>query len=80
MEIPTSHVSPEWTATEATPTYIQTSQSQKGDANQLMVMHHAKLTVLQPLGGDCLAVYECQSIPSWLPVHIDMCHCIRQQK
>ena len=56
MEFPTNHVSPQSIATEAISTYIETTQSQKGDASQLEAMSHIPLTVLMSPGLDCKAV------------------------
>ena len=48
LEIPTSQMCPQSIATETIPTYIQTNQSQKGDASQLGALSHIPLTVLLP--------------------------------
>ena len=59
LEIPTGHVSPKSivTETEEIPTYILTSQSQKGDASQSEGMSLTPLTVLLSPGLDCVVVY-----------------------
>ena len=72
MEIPTGHVSPQSTATEAIPTYRYVDQSQKGDANQLEAMSHTQLTVILPSGQDCVAVYG--SVCSAITTHVTMGH------
>ena len=56
-EIPTSHMIPLFIVTRAIPTYIQTNQSQKGDAGLFEEMSHTPLTVPLPPGRDCVAVY-----------------------
>ena len=40
LEIPSGHLSPQYIATEAIPTYIKASQSQKDDASQLEAMSY----------------------------------------
>ena len=50
VEIHTGHVIPQLFATEAIATYIQSSQSYKGDASQLKATSYTLLTVPMPPG------------------------------
>ena len=55
VEIPNGHLDPQSIVTEAIPTWIQTNQSQNIDARP--PMSHTPLTILMPLGWDCVSVY-----------------------
>ena len=58
VKIPIGQVSLQIIPTEAIPTFIKTSQSQKDDANQKLAMSYTPLMVLLPPGWDCVTVYQ----------------------